>query len=388
MMRHSIAVLVGLVGLAPAHAGDPPSVRPLVDALEKGIKDGRAIGAQIVVGDRDGIIADKCLGTRGPGDPAAVDCETRFCIASCSKPLAAACLLKLVADKKLTLDDRVDRWIPAFRDPRLADGKAARAPTVRELLAHRGGVFSQHEGISPKQNQLIRDWRQTLADAVGAIAAEPLVAPPGDRHAYSGAGYCVAGRVAEIAAGADFDRLLRDTLATPLGLKRTGYFLDKGDANVAVGGQRRGDRTTPHPVSPHLCGEAHRFALVGGGIYSTATDIAAFACMVLARGRRGDAVVLPAEAIQEYLKPQFRDQRYGLGWALESGPGGQATRVFHTGALAGYRGVVQVDLERGLYVIVLATLAGADDEADDFVRTIQPLARRAVAGLTSRSKKD
>jgi CubicO group peptidase (beta-lactamase class C family) len=300
----------------------------------------------------------------------------------------AMAMMERVALADASLADPVDKWLPAFKNPRLADGgKAARAPTVRELLAHRGGVFSQKEGISLRQSRLIRDWRQTLADSTAAIAAEPLIAQPGERHAYSGAGYCVAGRVVEIATGADFDRLLREILGSPLGLKRTGYFVDKGDANVAVGGQRQGDRIVPHPATPHLLGDAHRFVLVGGSIYSTAGDVASFARMVLAGGGTGDIVVLPADTAQEFIKPQFTDQRYGLGWILETGPGDKVTRLLHNSALAAYRGVVQIDLDRGLYIVVLVTLVHADDEAEGFIQTIQPLARQTLVGFSAKRKK-
>src|SRR5262245_15295698 len=163
--------------------------------------------------------------------------------------------------------------------------------------------------------------------------------------------------------------------------------LSASSQSGGVGGQRQGHRIVPHPASPHLLGDAHRFALVGGSIYSTATDVASFARMVLASGRMGDIVVLSADAAQEFIKPQFTDQRYGLGWVLETGPGDKVTRLLHNGTLAAYRGVVHIDLDRGLYIVVLVTLVHADDEADSFIQTIQALAWQTLVGRPAERRK-
>jgi CubicO group peptidase (beta-lactamase class C family) len=387
MMRWLVCLIVCFCAVETT-AADSPALQPLVETIEKEIKDGRLVGAQVALGNRDGIVESRSLGTRGPGDNTAIDRDTRFCIGSTSKPLASACILKLAADKKLSLDEPIDKWIPAFKSPRLADGGTAkRAPTLREILAHRGGIYSQTAKLDEQQTRFIRDWRLSLEMSVDGIAGEKLIAEPGEKHAYSGAGYCVAGRVAEIAAGKAFNGILRDVLGNPLGMARTGYFVDKGEANVAVGGLRQAGGVIPHPVSPHLIGEEHRLALVGGSIYSTANEMSAFARLVVNQGRAGDKVVLPAETAVEFIKPQYKDQRYGLGWILTTTATGDVTELWHNGSLAAYRAVMLIDWKHGSYIVVLMAIVAGNDEADNFNRKMEQSARKALTDYIAKSKK-
>ena len=100
---------VGRASSADERAAEQiPEVRELLSTLAKAVADNHLVGAQLVIGTRNAFVLDRCLGTRGPGDPAAVDGQTLFCIGSCSKPVAAACLLQLAADHKLTMDTSID----------------------------------------------------------------------------------------------------------------------------------------------------------------------------------------------------------------------------------------------------------------------------------------
>jgi CubicO group peptidase (beta-lactamase class C family) len=368
------------------------ALAPLIDALQGAVLANHAIGAQLGAGDRDGDLVARCFGTIAPGDERPVDGETLFGIGSCSKPFASTCLLTLVADGTVTLDEPIDRWLPAFRDLRVrGDGQAGRAPTFRELLAHRGGIFSQKEPMTPRQTRLIRNFRLTLAESVDGIAREPLIAPPGDRYAYSGAGYCVLGRVAEVAAGSDFETVFHARIARPLGLRRTTYFPRPGDPNVAIGtapGTAEG-RVPIGPLAPHLSGESHRLALVGGSLYSTAQETGRFARMILNQGRNGNgdvdgnATVLPRSLWEELGRRQFPGPEYSLGWAMEFVEGNRASVLKHNGALFDYRSVLMIDLDSGFYVVAHWTVRRGAPDADEDGRgdSIIPAARAALRRL-------
>jgi CubicO group peptidase (beta-lactamase class C family) len=371
-------------GQTEAPAGAEAKARPLTRAIARAIEEGEVVGAQLAIGDRRGVRFEKFEGTRGPADPAAVDRQTRFCIGSCSKPFTAACLLAMAEEKKIRRDVPIDRWLPEFKGQKLRSGEAApRAPTLDELLAHRGGLYSQREEMSPRQKALIRDFKQTLEASVRGIAAEPLLARPGTRYAYSGAGYCVAGRVAEVVEGAPFASVFRDRIASPLGLRRTGYFFPNGEANVAVGGRRKGGRTVPHPDSPHLLGPDWRFALVGGSLYSTARETGRFARMVLNQGRLDGTVVLSKAAWGEFTRPKYDGGTYGLGWSLTAGKDGEVTRLEHNGSLAGYRSLLLIDLAKGWFLVLHWTVVRPPREKGrDEVEALQPLARKALAAFS------
>src|SRR5689334_16305693 len=87
---------VGLLAVRPPSTAIPPPkapLRPLVQVLEQAVADGEVVGAQVVVGNRTDVLLSRSLGRLAPGSDARVNDDTLFCIGSCSKPIAAACLL-------------------------------------------------------------------------------------------------------------------------------------------------------------------------------------------------------------------------------------------------------------------------------------------------------
>ena len=257
----------------------------LRDRLDKLLADGRIVAAQAIVGRGDVVELNCAIGTTMPGGDRPVNAETMFCIGSCSKPFASAVVMSLVEDCILNLKKPIDVYMPAFGSLKIQSGGASRAPNMSEVLSHRAGFYSQKRKMTQQQSQYIRDFGLTLEASVDGIAAQPLLAAPGTGYAYSGAGYCVAGRVAEVASGTSFEQLLQIHLAEPLKLERTTYFPSEGETNIAAGGTLKNGICTADPATPHLTKPELRLPLIGGSLYSTAQDTAEFAKAVASRGR-------------------------------------------------------------------------------------------------------
>jgi CubicO group peptidase (beta-lactamase class C family) len=357
---------------------------PVVGDFKRLIDEGRVVGGQLVVGDLKGIILERSFGTRGPADKTLVDEETMFCIGSCSKPFASACILSLVADGTLNLDEPINHWLPEFRSPMLESGAAAaaRAPNLRELLAHRGGLYSQKKGMTARQTSWIRDFSIPLDRSVRGIAAEPLIAEPGSSYAYSGAGYCVLGRVAEVAASKPFEALLQERVIRPLGMSRTTYFPPAGESNVAAGAIGTRGQATRDPVARQLLAADHRLPLIGGSLFTTARQEARFARMILDNGRSGPTQIIPATVWGEVLRRQFPGTDYGLGWGQTFDARDQITTLQHTGQLGSYSSYLRIDRESGCFVILHWTVFDnsgqvAEDKPKD-LPSLTPAAREAL----------
>jgi len=219
-MRPVHCLAHGLVVMLPAFAcvtlaAQDVSLKATLDEL---VKNGSLVAAQAVVGRGDRILLDYGVGVTNPGGDQKIDGETLFCIGSCSKPFASAVVMSLVEDGLLELEQPISRYRPAFKNLKLPNDKPSeRAPTMKELLAHRAGIYSQKKRMTPRQEGWIRNFGLTLQESVKGIANEPLISTPGSEYAYSGAGYCVVGRVAEVASGKTFEQLLQSRIAAPLG---------------------------------------------------------------------------------------------------------------------------------------------------------------------------
>ncbi|MBI1357442.1 MAG: serine hydrolase [Acidobacteria bacterium] len=340
-----------------------PAASPLTSTLEELVAEGAVVGAQAVYG-QGAEASEIAIGLVEPGGARKVGAATQFCVGSVSKPLASAAIVGLADEGKLDLDAKADAYLPAYSHLRLASGESAEAPTLRQLLAHRGGVYSQHAGpMRPSQKRWIRDFRLTLAEAVEGIAGEPLASAPGSAYAYSGAGYCVLGAAAAAAVGEPFEQILRRRVVEPLALERTGYFPDPAEKDIAAGADPRTGK--PHPETPHLLGAELRLALVGGSVYSTAGELARFARMALAKGAApGGRRALSERAWREWTRQPFPEQPYGHGWGLLLDASGRVRRLRHNGALAASRAILQADLDSGGYAAVTYTVAKLNGEAE------------------------
>ena len=208
------------------------------------------------------------------------------------------------------------------------------------------------------QTRAIRDFSITLNQSVSIIAKQSLIALPGSKFAYSGAGYCVLGAVAEKAANGSIEDILQQQLCRPLDLKRTTYFPNPKDANIAAAAAMRNGRTITNPQSPHLCKPALKLPLIGGSIYSTANETAEFARMILNQGKLDQQRLLSQNSWNEISTLQFTGQGYGLGWRLEV-HNGSTVAMSHGGALTGYRSLIRVSFKEGFACVVHWTLSNS-----------------------------
>lgn len=347
-------VFVASCLVSAVEASEPQATRvyALIDGL---IEDGTVAGAQVAIGVADSQLVGKSFGTCDISDPKPVTADTQFCIGSCSKMFAAAVLVSLSSEAAIDLDEPIDRWLNSFSDPKLiGGGMASRAPTLRELLCHRAGIYSQRNRMTSDQIRWIRDFKLSLADSVDGIAAESLIAEPNEQFAYSGAGYCLLGRVAEVAADKSFDELLAIHVARPLNLSRTTYF-PVGDTKIAVGHELKDGKLSVVESSPHLLGTKHRLALIGGSIYAPAREVAEFARMLLHKGKVNDREVLSSKGWTEMTAPhsQRAGNSYGLGLALSiDAETGLVQTASHSGALFGSYSVIAVNFRTKRFGVV------------------------------------
>lgn len=350
-----IALFFFVILWVPFRAISAPTAAQLEKAAERlqSLVDNRMLeGAQLAIGHKERILLNKNFGVRSIEDDTPVDSETMFCIGSCSKPIASAVVMTLADEKLLSLDKGIDAWLPAFGNLKTSDGASTRAPNMAELLNHHSGIYSQKKGMTRRQSKWIRDFRLTLKESVDAIAKEPLYALPGSEYAYSGAGYCVVGRVAELAADQAFEQLLQARICEPLGLEHTSYFPSRENKNVASGTLKG----KINPTTPHLW-KPFQLPLIGGSLYSTSTDSLVFLQSVWKQASTDVEILMSQEQFEDYTTPLSDKQRYAFGWG-QMMANGKAFGISHSGALASSRALFQINLEKDVYLTLLYTVSG------------------------------
>lgn len=237
-------------------------------------------------------------------------------IASASKWFAGAVIMSLVDDGVLSLDDTASRYLPYMTGEKSTI-------TVRQLMSHTSGFA----GEFPVADRCLANPSGTLAECAERLAAKPLAAPPGTAFIYSGAGMQIAGRVAEVASGKDWQTLFRERIAGPLGMTSTDY-------------EYRGPTENPR---------------ISGGARSTVPDYLKFVGMIRQSGQWQGRRVLSSDSVAVMLSDQtagvpmvqspMPDARYGIGNWVELPQAHAVTAANSSIGLAGWTPMVDRQLD-------------------------------------------
>ncbi|GAA2728429.1 serine hydrolase domain-containing protein [Streptomyces nogalater] len=291
----------------PAEAGlDAGALERLDRHFARYVDQGRLPGFLVAVA-RGGRVAH--LTTYGLRDVAAglpVEPDTLWRIYSMTKPVTAVAVLLLVQDGRLSLDDRLDRHLPAFAEPRVYSGgsgddvrtRPAVGPIlIRHLLTHTAGLtfgFYHRHPVDALYRAAGLEYSvppgKDLAETVELYARLPLQSDPGTQWNYSVASN-VLGRVIEVVSGQPLDAFFADRVLGPLGMIDTGFHVEPGQTGRLAELYGETDQGGIEPV-PGLPVRGRPLFLSGsGGLVSSAHDYHRFMEM-LRRGGELDGVRL------------------------------------------------------------------------------------------------
>ena len=146
--------------------------------------------------------------------------DDEFREGSNTKTMMATLVLQLVAERKLSLTDPVEKWLPG----KIPNGTAI---TLRMLLNHTSGLYDYTNDPAILPAYVGRDPRRwTSLDLLAlGVQHDPLF-PPGTRTSYSNTNYVAVGAVLERVTGMSLADLVRDRIARPLNLTHTYYAAD------------------------------------------------------------------------------------------------------------------------------------------------------------------
>lgn len=293
----------------------PPVVAPISDRLRKEVAAGEIAGAVGLVASGDRILHLDGVGQASLDPAVEMRTDAIFWIASMSKPVLAALLLLLQDEGKLNIDDPVEKYLPEFRKLKTADGQPANV-TIRHLLTHTSGMAE----ITPEQAKSCK----TLADAIPLYLAKPVAFTPGSKWVYCQSSINTGGRIAEVVSGQPLEKLMKEKLFDPLGMKDTTFYLTDEQANRLAKSYRKSDKGLEPIDIRFLNGlpptSADRFPAPNGGLFSTASDYARFCRMLLRGGELDGKRILSPAAVKQMTSIQTGDLKTGFtpgnGWGI------------------------------------------------------------------------
>ncbi len=259
--------------------------------------------------------------------------KTQAPIASCSKWLTAALVMKLVEEGKISLDDKAVTYLPVL------DKYFKGYITIRQCLSHMTGISDEGGAL---KKILQRKKFDSLEEEVNAFAARDIRAKPGTDFWYGNIGLNIAGRILEVVTKKKFDILIKTKLFNPLEMRRTTFTDLSGNAQ-----------------NP------------SGGAQSTPDDYMKFLSMLLNKGKYKGVQFLSEESIEEmrtmqnsieqvrYAPKSAAGFTYALGsWVIEEGANGKANSLASPGLFGTWP---MVDYCRGYaYLFFVKNLLGEE----------------------------
>jgi CubicO group peptidase (beta-lactamase class C family) len=285
--------------------------------------------------------------------------ETMFQSGSLGKQFTAAAILLLVERHRLSLDDRIDKYLPA--GPRGWEGI-----TIRHLLNHTSGIRDSEDGGE------VFDLRREYTDdeIIKVAQSYPLDFPVGSRWKYNNMGYILAGIIVTRVSGFFYGDFLKHEVFQPLGM-RTARIISDIDIvkNRAAGYERNGPG-----IRNQAFVSAALNATADGSLYLSIDDWSAW---VAALDRH--ALLSAASYAALWGRGRTNDGRtfeHGFGWDHAQIHGHPVLEF--DGSWQGFRSGIERDPGTNLTVVVLANLAEAP--ADKIARAVLEV----VAGFKGR----
>ena len=313
--------------------------------IERRIAAGDLAGAVTIVARKGRVVHHSAQGMMDLDSKKPMASSSMFRIASMTKPVIGVAVMMLVEEGKLHLNDPVSRYIPQFKDMKVAmpiatppqggaggrAGGAGTAPrfytvpaqrdvTIKDLLTHVSGLGSGPMGNSDIEKVARKDG-ETLADYMPRLGPTALEFQPGSRWTYSpGAGFETLGRVIEVASGTKLDQFFRTRIFDPLGMKDITFWPTDAQMPRVSTVYARGANGLTKTVMPNDTMSRNVYFRGSGGLYSTAEDYIPLGMMLANGGELNGKRLLSRKAVEvmsaAHVKDTLPGRPAGEGYGL------------------------------------------------------------------------
>jgi CubicO group peptidase (beta-lactamase class C family) len=334
-------VLLLLAALAPAAQAASP--------YAKTIRDGRAAARDLLAQtgapslslalvSNGRVVWRQSFGYADVEAKAAPTPATMYGIGSVSKTIATVALMQLVDDGLISLDEPVATYLPEFR----MASPGYRSVTVRMLLDHSSGFPGSAYGSAMATEY----WPGYLGQVIATLGDARLKHTPGALSVYCNDGFTLVEAIVADVTGASFTEYVQAEVFDPLGMTHSAYPVQAfADGSYAKAYDPDGSARPREVLN----------VLASGGLYSTPTDMARFATMLMNRGTFGGKRILSAASVREMgtdqtvgeIRPAvYKAAKYGLGWDSVTQPG-----LLKAGFTAWMKGGDSADYHAGFVVV-------------------------------------
>ncbi|MFJ8238683.1 serine hydrolase [Bacillus tropicus] len=287
--------------------------------IEKFIKEQNIPGAAVAIVHNKEVFFTKTMGVTGESEKK-VTSKTPFAIGSISKSLTALAIVKLIEDKKIKLEDPVQRYLPWFK---LKNPQISSAITIQHLLTHTSGI-STYEGLSLSDKQ--SKSSTALKENVMKLSNVKVTALPSEKYQYSNANYMILGALIEEVTNETYSSYMEKHVFQPLNMNGAAASKENAyEKGYLTGYQSWFGIPRKSVVSYDNAGAPY------GYITANLEDMIQY---IMFLNRPEDAQLLKQENMHLYLSPLYKkNSEKGYGFGLRTTNINESeTMIWHSGS--------------------------------------------------------
>jgi len=287
-------------------------------------------------------------GSLGENDPRPVDGDTLFEIGSISKVFTALLLADMAQRGEVAITDAAAKYLTSTKMPE----RGGKVITLEDLARHRSGLPRLPSNLDATKNPLNPYADYTVEQLYEFLSGYTLPRDIGAEFEYSNLGMGLLGHILSLAAGKDYETLVRTRICDPLGMASTGIAPSDAMKSRLALGHDASFRPTPNWDIPTLAG--------AGALRSSANDMLSFLEALL--GLKESSLDAAIKATLGKRTPSNPGMEIGLGWLMR--PKADSEIIWHNGGTGGYRSFAGFDPKARTGVVVLSNVsppAGVDD---------------------------
>lgn len=326
--------------------------------FQRVLKTWNVAGFAVAVVQKNKVIYAKGFGYRDLEAKLPVTTNTMFAIGSCSKSFTTALIGKLQDDKKLNIDEPVNKYLPALK---FYNDAMNNGITLHDMMSHRTGLarfdMSWYFFNTPSLDSMVK--RVQFMEPNAGLR---------EKWQYNNFMFAAQGAVIEKLSGKSWGDNVKERLFIPLEMNRSNVTipeLRKG-GDISVGYTLRGDNSIKKMDYYHIEGMSP-----AGAINSTVNDMAKWLITWINNGKYNGKQVIPADfrdqaissqaivdgSLPEKKSPDTYFSTYGFGWFMDSYKGHY--RVEHGGNIDGFSASASFFPADSVGIIVLTNQNGS-----------------------------
>jgi CubicO group peptidase (beta-lactamase class C family) len=306
------------------------SITHSLDSLVNVYAQKKGFNGAVLVAQKGNILIEKGYGYKNVAQKTKLDANSLFQYGSITKQFTSALVMYLHEKGKLNINDKLSKYFPEL--------PFADSVTIYNLLTHTSGIFNYTNNGDFMKTEAVKTASREKIFAL--FNNKPLGFAPGSKFSYSNSGYSLLGYIIEKASGAPYEKLMRQVILEPLGLKTAGFDYTHN--------------TSPDRTIGYNFIKEDKFEVAGvvdstvaysaGSLYGSVKDLYAWHQALQKHA------LLSAASWQKVYTP-FQS-KYALGWSMDSAYGRLVAQ--HGGGIFGYTSMIRRFPDDDVVVIVLS----------------------------------